>query len=521
MKRMILRRLGIALILFLALLFLLAPPFKSDRLIGVQPNDAVFFSIHRNPAARLPQLIGNPLTGALIVSAGLDPSSIDVWIKKPGNNRLAAWLFSGECTLACHTSLKSDTPDVWSFTDHLGWKTTLTRLWLRLLPIPYVERWGTYKTYDVYRLHAPDLPRNLSFTFSVVDEGIIGCIAPGIRPIHAMLDRYIARSSGLLSVYQQLNRDSETARSPDSGWAQTASTPCLFSFQTISSNSIHGMCRWETPTDAPPPPEHAITLSDAANQLLAGNSLGILSATPDYAIRLFQPLFPLTAHPFLQRITTIFSPQQAFAALLNEKYEARFMRMKFPALIIGISLPDNAKPEAMLNQYLDELNARFRLGLILEKISITDSSAIYAIEGTSGNAYSRMPNEERIVCAVTKNLLLVSNSQEALTNLVQQCPPPDAEDGAPNPFTQQAETLNRTLARLRFDLDHGGKALRLALTAYGLKRLQEAPDESLHLRQGINEAKAWIDALGALQELRVECLIEAEGKLAYHFHFGH
>ncbi len=517
MKRMTLRGLGIALILFLALLFLLVPPFKTDRLIGAQPNDAVFFSVHRNPAARLPLLTENPLSGALITSSGLDPSAVAAWINEPENNRLASWLFSGECTLACDSSPGHDAPDVWSFTDHLGWKTTLTRLWLRLLPIPYVERWGTYRTYDVYRLNAPDLPRNLYFTFAVMDEGIIGCIAPGMQPIYSMLDRYITRTTGLLSVYQQLNRDPEAAEAPDSVWAQTASTPCLFAFQNISSNAIQGTCRWDRPTDAPPPPEYPLTLSEAASQLLADNSLGILLATPDYAIRLFSPLFAPTIHPVLQRISVIFSPQQVYAALLNEKYEARFMRMKIPALVLGINLPDNAQPEAMLNQYLDELNASFRLGLILEKISVTDSAAIYAIEGTSGNAYSRMPDEERIACAVTKNLLLLSNSQEALTELVLQRDLPN-DEGQPQTPTNAP---NRTLARLWFDLDHGGKALRLALTAYGLKRLQEAPGESLHLRQGINEAKAWIDALGALRELQVECLAEAEGKLTYRFHFGH
>ena len=517
MKRLRLRLAGIALIV-LSLLGILMPPLDPARLIHAHPQHAVFFSIHQNPAGRLPVLAQNPLAQALIASAGMNPADISDGLHA-GKARLLSWLLAGECTLACSVCPVTGMPDTWSFTDDLGWKTTPARLLLQLLPVPGLEKQERCKTYTLYRLRLPNLPENSFFMFAVVDEGLIGCLSSNPRAVHVMLDRYIDRTTGLRTVYDELNTLPDTSDAPDKGWAQTAFAPCLFAFESITTNTIRGLLR---PISSPntPPPSAPVTLPEEAAELLPAPPLGILTATPDYAARLIAPLLAPPARPALDIIRQYAAPQKVFAFLLPDKYEARFMRMKIPTLIVGLELPEQNEPIQTLNHCLDALNARSRLGLIPEKLFSTGTDTVYAIEGTTDNAYSRMPKEERIACATTGRLLLLSNSAQALTEIIRQKNTDPRPPATPSFLRRNSSPGDYTVGQLWFDLQHGGKALRLALTVYGLKRLQEAPADSLALRQGINEAQAWIDALGSLHEFEMECVMDADGGAIYRFRFG-
>ena len=489
-----------ALLAGLSVFWILFASGTPENLVHAHPNDATLFTVHEQIASRYPELINNPLAKSVLASAGFSPSDVEAYLKTEGH-RLIRWLLSGEITLAYKPIDDSGMPEVWSFTDSLGYLTAPTRLLVHLGLFSGVEFWTTYNTFQIYRLKLSDTALNGFFTFCFVEEGIIGCISENPRAIYALIRHYAVRDSRLGSVYNQLHNNPETAKAPDKGWAMTSTQPCSFAFTAISSNRIAGMLHVSrsSASSAHPLPE----LSSTALQWLGDAPVGLFSTTAETAVDIFRSLLPLPAHPFIQYFMELFSPTGVFAAILDERYFGRYLGMKLPVLVIGLELHDDfGNATNLLNRFIDELNARRQLGLILETVDTDGLTTVYSVEGTSGNFYSQLPVNERIACAVAPHLVLISNSADTLGLLMDQKISAPLMANSKAKFTPTVAT--GTTARLWFDLNGGGKALRLALTAYGVKLLDAHPQDSHAVWQNINEFKAWIEAMGPMQTLQID-----------------
>ena len=326
-----------------------------ENLVYAHSNEATLFTIHKQIASRYPQLINNPLVKSVLASTGFKPSDVEAYLKTK-DHRLMRWLFSGEITLAYQPIDDSGMPEVWSFTDSLGYLTAPTRLLVHLGLFRGVEFWTTCNTFQIYRLKLSDTALNGFFTFCFVEEGIIGCISENPRAIYDLIRRYAVRDTRLGAVYNRLRNNPETAIAPDSGWAMTSTHPCSFAFTAISSNRIEGTLHVSRSSESTirPLPE----ISSTALQWLGDAPVGLLSTTTETAADIFRSLLPQPAHPFIQYFGELFSPTGVFAAILDERYFGRYLGMKLPALVIGLELHDDTgNATNLLNRFIDELNA--------------------------------------------------------------------------------------------------------------------------------------------------------------------
>ena len=101
--------------------------------------------------------------------------------------------------------------------------------------------------------------------------------------------------------------------------------------------------------------------------------------------------------------------------------------------------------------------------------------------------------DERPAYAVVGKWLLFSSNLEALRKVAAFANRGGALAGTP----VWARSMNETPAPAYgwIDLARGGKNLRLAVTTYSLKLLLEDPRGTYRVRQQLNDAMAWIDAL--------------------------
>jgi hypothetical protein len=192
----------------------------------------------------------------------------------------------------------------------------------------------------------------------------------------------------------------------------------------------------------------------------------------------------------------------AALALIGGSYSGRFRAVRLPSVIAGFSADDPQKVISDISAAFDRLNAATEWGLIPHSVSI-GTQRVYAIESTGRSIYAQADAQERLTYMPLDRSVVFASNLESLTKVVREA------QGAAGPSGHRLEEGMRrmrdrhALAYLWINLEDGAKLLRLAITAWSLKLLVENPRDSLPVRQRLNEAKAWIDALAPQRLLQI------------------
>ena len=174
-----------------------------------------------------------------------------------------------------------------------------------------------------------------------------------------------------------------------------------------------------------------------------------------------------------------------------------------------------------MKEALDRLNAHYQWGVIPREVPV-GASRVFVVDGTAGNSYSMsLSLDEKPAYAVCGGWLLLASNLQSLQKLVGRYD--DAKkSGAevPRPGWQEGMEEEKAPCYCWVDLERGAKTLRMAVATYSLKLLIEDPQKTLHTRQELNEAKAWIDSLAPLDQCRIWLLsdgvtMEAKFKMGH------
>ena len=187
-----------------------------------------------------------------------------------------------------------------------------------------------------------------------------------------------------------------------------------------------------------------------------------------------------------------------FVGILGGEYSGRLRGLKLPALLAGLPVMNEAEGMQLLTDTLDELNARASWGLIATD-RIEEGERIRVIESTLQTPYARFPAAERLACAYRDGWLLFSSNAASLLKVMKR-----REPSAGEPDWYRALSAEEATMAIWLNLTDSAKAWRGVIKLYSLKLLLEDPDETRLVRERMNLALAWIDALEPMRSAYME-----------------
>lgn len=467
------------------------------KLLRVFPSRTVMISAHDAVLERLPAAIENPLVQGILASMDTTPEELRLILDDPQLSGLLKFLLSDQLFCGYVPQVGSYGSGAWILLDSLGSKTVLARILIQWLDIPGVSVVEQYEGYTIYAVS--DEKRREMARFAIVECGIIMAISRDAYTIKNALNGYLGLTRPLISedaAMQLTGRDGVDA--PDRIWLAAGmcfpSTPTLWGLSGVTAERLQGVAL--TPLylkvnlDKEPSPAWIPRLMSAAPHAYA-------VIPPDVLFDMLDYYLGQGTMAVLRPLVNYLSGWVSLA-LYGEEHSGRYLRMKLPVLVAGASIKNRSAVLDRIQRYIDSLNACYQWGLIMSRSGHVAGMDLYAISGITENQYGGRPSEELLGLALSGDALLISSNLESLRKILSES---EKTPGEPVPPALTDRMNGASVGGLWFDLQRGGKALRLALTGYSLALLMEDPSATLAKRQQVNEIKAWIDALAPLEKL--------------------
>jgi hypothetical protein len=290
---------------------------------------------------------------------------------------------------------------------------------------------------------------------------------------------------------QRVGTDQFWARSPAIGWTIRGSlTEC-------SAARITGFVE-DRAANAIPTNTLDTSLLNDLESLLGDSPDSLLVTTWQHLTAVLETTQQPSVDAVLTQIEELAGPTApVFAALLNDEYSGRIMRLRVPAVMIGVKLSNTNDITAEIDSILDSLNAEFGTGLI-PKRSQSAGHTITTIDTSRSNGLALIAQEERPAIASIHQWLLLASNARVLERMLAR------------PNTQINPTA--TVPWLRALLADNAGAIawsRTAPTADALTKAKAVATLGLmlggggghgNLRTKLDKAQRWIDIFGALGE---------------------
>jgi hypothetical protein len=492
-------------------------PRAPDVLLRAVPASATMVSVHEGLAGRWAYLSANPLGASLFGAMGFEPEELAAAGSDPAARRWLDLLGSDRVVFAYVPTMGPDGRGAWVFASWLGGRSQRLRWMLQWGRVPGFRRAGVVHGWPVWafrgaRASDPDL------VVALAEGVLVGCLSP--RPQDA--ERVLNCLDGLLPSLAQRPGAAGLlgAPDPDRGWFDflPSGSPfgrpvrLGFAVSRIETSGIAGRIDlpegWLAADDRASRAAGSRPEKVLGNRALAGISVGVAEARA-WLASWTNTVPGWTAHRLLEG-----REGDLCLRVYGGAYSGRFRGIKLPTLVAAVEAPDAAAAVRDVAVRLDELNARHRWGLVPRALP-AGFREVYAIEGTSTNLYAGLDVVEAVSFTAADGWLLVASNLAGFTNLLA-----DAASGvgAATPADGSAAGAGDGPAGW-ISLGEGGKALRLAITAWSLKLMMTDPDGSRALRDRLSEVKAWIDTMAPLERVGFGLRRGARG-MELHFEAG-
>jgi hypothetical protein len=487
-----------------SLVWLFVVPYSPERLYKAIPAQATVVSAHHNVAGRWDDLRGNPIMLSFLHTFGVKPEEVQEVAADPAFRKWLDALASDEVVVAYVPSLGVTGDPCWVIASWIGGRSQRLR-WLLRTQDGFEPAWR--RVHAVWTLRPKGWHSDMRIRFTLAEGMAIACISAD----PAAIDEVLACHDGYApSLFQrpQLTLPAAAGGALDRGWFRMAGQEGPYSasrgsyaFTELRTNRVQGLVR--LPYKLAKPEAQGAPIGEV-EEIWGRRPVGWISVDRSVALWWFARLwkFPWATAGAELLARDIEGP--VALALFADPYSGRLKGLKLPTLMAAGAATNGPAAMSALRARLDVLNSRYRWGLVPRELA-REPRPVYAIEGTGRSLYAALAPNEQIGYTAGSNWLMLASNVEGLTNVLA-----DAARGA----SASRVMADGEPASLRgwFNLEDGGKALRVALTAYAFKLGMEDSRGSQATRQRLNEAKAWIDALAPLGELTFT--VQPEGELS-------
>jgi len=480
-------------------------PYEPGRMYRALPAGVTVLSGHHNLAGRWEQVVANPLLLSVATALGADPLDWEEWKNDETVQSLLDILATHELLLGYAPELHGSGEPGWVFSAWLGGDSQRMRWLLKSLKIPELRRAASRNGWPVWVWTPRGLKSDQRITISVIEGMVVGCIASGtlgIDHVLACADGNAASLEARPSLW--LPEPTEYA---DRGWVRLQQLgrrepdPLHYALRLLPGGGVEGALR------LPFAPTVTGSVSSAqATEDMAGlvGDLPIACAVLDRSLgRVW--LDQVFTNALAREVRGLLggeSPGTVTLGVLGGGYSGRFMAVRLPTVLGGVTVADPARAVADMGGVLDRLNAVTRWGLV-PQLTLVGTQRVYAVEGTGRTVYAKLETRERLAYTALGGSLVVGSNLETLSKLLAEQQAQGTRAGGRLGDGVRHMRERQALAYVWFDLLEGGKVARLAITAWSLKLLVEDAAKSQPMRERLNVAKAWLDALAPFGQLHV------------------
>lgn len=484
-------------------------PYAPEQIWKTIPAEAVFVSEHRNLAERWDDFSHNPFTRSLLTTVGLTPAALQDISRDPESRKWLEALTAKDSVLAFVPALGAYREPAWVFASWLGGRSQRLRWSLAWQRDGGFKRGLAHHGRTYWVVEDLEIDGEHKLTIAFVEGMLVGCLSRHPEAILEVLDTYDGLMPSVADVRNLSARGPWCTDpvAPDRGWFDPASLErprpvesklVAYEFSELSPDTLAGQLCGAAP----------FSFAQSTTARLKADGLEeVLGELPQAVViahaAMLLPALEGEKNPFwVRQCAELLRGQKSstvMMAVLGDEYSGRFHGIRVPTLLIGIPVEQPASVLEWIPKAFDRLNARYRWGLISRELAAGEQR-FFVVEGTVSSNSAALTLDERPAYAVVGKWLLFSSNLDALRKLAAYADHAVGEAVTP----AWAQSMNETPAPAYgwIDLARGGKNLRLAVTTYSLKLLLEDPRGTYRVRQQLNDAKAWIDALMPLRVCR-------------------
>jgi len=508
-------------------------PYRPTDLYRAIPAQAILVSSHQDLAGRWPGLATNLILKAFINPSDATPDQHRSLAASRPAQQWISRLARKESVMAYVPALGPNGEPAWVFTSWIGSASHYLRWALRFQRIPGLDRLGNYcngRPIWIFRqpltlsgarvsvafgegLFLATLSRNPNAMRHIIMayDGLAPSIAssPSYHPDIRPFGRTGAPESGKTS---QVPIRSATAM--DQGWVRflqpgrKLSNTLTISYTIARLNADYLSAEIRIQPEFKPRPALADTMDIPAFGQLLGDLPALVAMLPlDIMRDLLGPSISPGLHVVRQalRSNAFSAPDNSLVVtLLTGDYGGGFgkepLRIKTPTLMAFLKLrnPDNAK--YLITEVLDNLNAHYRLGLIIDPSAIpAGKMTVHTVEATQPNLLSSLANEDRPAYAVVGPWIIFSSNAQSLVKLLTRHQESETPQDIPQGRWQAQLDQNKACAFLWMDLAVCGRVLQLPLTALAISRRGDPSASSSDSRPTIKTVKTWLEDVRSLK----------------------
>ncbi len=478
-------------------------PHRPDQLYRAIPANATWLGAHHRLAARWPDTAGHPVIEQIAERFGGGAEAWQTLQKDPVFQQLIDVLGGDELLLAHVPRLRTTGEPAWVFSAWVGGASVRARWMLGSVRSPELQPAATRNGWRVWVWTPKAIGRGPFITFALVEGMLVGCIAEqtlGIDDVIACVDGYADSLAGDPGA-----RAASPATRPDRGWYLTpdgSRLPFSFSLHTNGTAALEVAVPLTVPAALAAPAATNATLH-GYGALVREHPVAVAaldrSLVRDSLIRRWPG--PWSAE--LRALLDDAGPGPLALGLLGGDYAGRFMAVRLPSLVGGVASAHPERQLAAVPAALDRINAATRWGLVQEEL-LAGTSRYAAIESTGRSVYARVARDERLAYAARGDSLVFASNASVLARLLREAGETPVAT-APTGLVEGLDKLGRgdLSAFLWFDAREGARAARVGLTAWSLKLLVEDAAGSQAFRQQLNHAKAWLETIAPLGQVRL------------------
>ena len=480
-------------------------PYDPMAVYRPVPASATLVGRHVELPARWGDLLANPLALALMRTAGVDPEAArDLALDETSR----AWFekLAGREGVLAYLPGRFGSGPVWMAASHLGGESQKLRWQLTLFSVPGFRRMEQFPRRGVWHVETPDLDPRQHLVVAFGEGVIMACLSENPFAMAEVLGAYDGTGGRLLDWEASFRRfaEGDDRRVPDRFWlrdesdfAAAADPGIVVEVDALRGDAIALRAATEGARAVPADRPAAMDLGALARRL------GAAPCAAAWVRR--DALEALAAQPGVQRDVrhglrmALEAADEAVAVfLMDGDFGGRLawgpMRtlglagLRVPTLALATPAPNAAAAHAAVQRMLDASNARYRGAFVLRPVA-AGGETLHVLESAGGNEWvDVLSRSDRPAYAVLDGWLVAASNLDALQKIARG---EAAAEGA----EWEGQIASPRAAAAWLDLRRGGKVARDAIATWSMAQMFFDGGQPAALRERLEAAKAWIDAL--------------------------
>ncbi len=480
-------------------------PYCPARIYAAVPPGSTLISLHNDFDDHWRDFAANPITTNALYGAGIDAETRSRAMAYPGLHRTLKRLAGREVVFAHTPRLGNSSKPAWIAASWVGGFGNVLRMQFALRPPAGTHRSRMYGHTGAWVLDRRIEGATEQLSFTIVEGVLLACYSRDPTALHALVARVNATATPAPELAEHLLRERGDSSPPHRLWRhwyrrlgkahQFLRTVCELTLH--SRNASRG--RLEVDTRLSPSRAERPDPSEATD--IFGTEPCAVATLP--LLHLDPLLGALATNQLVVAIREVMQscghPEpQLVAAMYGGELSGRLADLKVPAIVIGTKARASVNTPAIMAAAIDRLNAERRWALLVRQ-QVHNGVPLMVINGTRGDMFSLINNEEKPAFAMKNGWLLFGSNLQTLATVCRN------GGGAEKPHPAWANEFaeHDTPIALWADLNGAAETIKHGIAVYWLiQRVSETPGNK-RTDRAVNALGNWTAAIHPLQRISV------------------